>query len=514
MNEQYDGWIKASHRSVAVCNDCHVPHDFVGKYSTKAKNGFWHSFYFTTRTFHEPIRATPSSRKVTEASCRNCHEATVAGDGHARARRARTRSPASAVTARSDTWSCRRHPSARNRGEAWLTRRSEPAAAPPPPSWRSAFSPPSPRRRSSRLLVNIFERKQEAKNPFFRVVELTDETDDPAVWGKNFPLQYDGYLRTVGPGAHALRRQRGAAAHADRGRPALRRRAGAPRRGPAPQDDVGRLRLRRSTSAKKRGHAYMLDDQTLHRARQRVQAARHLPPLPRLGLRPLQESSAAATSSTGFETMNQMPYAEARKLRRRTPVACIDCHDPETMALRVTRPGFLEGIRRSRRARASQDYDVNTMATRQEMRTLRLRPVPRRVLLQGRRRSGSPIPWAQGPEGRADRSPTTTRSGFKDWTHAETGAPALKAQHPEFEMWNQGIHARSGVACADCHMPYTRVGALEDQRPPRAQPAAQHQQRLPDLPPVARGGAAGARRDDPGPHRASCATAPWTRSWP
>jgi len=48
---------------------------------------------------------------------------------------------------------------------------------------------------------------------------------------------------------------------------------------------------------------------------------------------------------------------------------------------------------------------------------------------------------------------------FTDWTHAITGAPTLKAQHPEFEMWNQGIHARSGVACADCHMPYTRVGA-------------------------------------------------------
>jgi nitrite reductase (cytochrome c-552) len=49
--------------------------------------------------------------------------------------------------------------------------------------------------------------------------------------------------------------------------------------------------------------------------------------------------------------------------------------------------------------------------------------------------------------------------GFKDWEHAESGAPVLKAQHPEFEMWNQGIHARSGVACADCHMPYVRVGA-------------------------------------------------------
>jgi nitrite reductase (cytochrome c-552) len=51
--------------------------------------------------------------------------------------------------------------------------------------------------------------------------------------------------------------------------------------------------------------------------------------------------------------------------------------------------------------------------------------------------------------------------GHKDWVHAETGAPVLKAQHPEFEMWSQGIHARNGVACADCHMPYTRVGALK-----------------------------------------------------
>src|SRR3954465_10712509 len=47
------------------------------------------------------------------------------------------------------------------------------------------------------LVVSIFERKQEAKNPFFRVVELTNETDDPAIWGKNFPQQYDGYRRTV-----------------------------------------------------------------------------------------------------------------------------------------------------------------------------------------------------------------------------------------------------------------------------------------------------------------------------
>jgi nitrite reductase (cytochrome c-552) len=51
--------------------------------------------------------------------------------------------------------------------------------------------------------------------------------------------------------------------------------------------------------------------------------------------------------------------------------------------------------------------------------------------------------------------------GFKDWQHKETGAPMLKAQHPEFEMWSQGTHAQAGVSCADCHMPYQRVGALK-----------------------------------------------------
>lgn len=73
MNEQYSGWIKSSHRSVAVCNDCHTPHTFAGKYATKMRNGFWHSFYFTSGTFPEPIQITPPSRAIAEATCRDCH---------------------------------------------------------------------------------------------------------------------------------------------------------------------------------------------------------------------------------------------------------------------------------------------------------------------------------------------------------------------------------------------------------------------------------------------------------
>lgn len=54
-----------------------------------------------------------------------------------------------------------------------------------------------------------------------------------------------------------------------------------------------------------------------------------------------------------------------------------------------------------------------------------------------------------------------TENRHTDFEHAETGAPLLKAQRPEFEMWSQGLHARSGVACAACHMPYQRVGAVK-----------------------------------------------------
>ena len=81
MNEQYDGWIKSSHRSVAVCNDCHVPHSLIAKYATKARNGFWHSYYFSTGTFPEPIRALPGSRVIAETNCRRCHEPVVQAMG-------------------------------------------------------------------------------------------------------------------------------------------------------------------------------------------------------------------------------------------------------------------------------------------------------------------------------------------------------------------------------------------------------------------------------------------------
>lgn len=77
MREHYDGWQKASHHTVATCNDCHVPQGLVRKYITKAENGFWHSKGFTLQDFHEPIRIRPSNRAVVNENCLKCHAAVV-----------------------------------------------------------------------------------------------------------------------------------------------------------------------------------------------------------------------------------------------------------------------------------------------------------------------------------------------------------------------------------------------------------------------------------------------------
>jgi nitrite reductase (cytochrome c-552) len=306
------------------------------------------------------------------------------------------------------------------------------------------------------LLVNIFERKEEGRTPFYRVVDLTDDTEDPAVWGKNFPLQYDLYRRTVDQvrtrygGSEAVPRTPSAA---------------------DPRSVVAQSRLEEDPRLRtlwagyafardfreERGHAYMLDDQT-YTERQIVTKqpgtcmhchASIYVPYRRLGGGDLMR---------GFEKMNSMPYAEARKLVTH-PVACIDCHDPKTMQLRVTRPGFIEGIAALRASQGTAGYDVNTMATRQEMRAFVCGQCHVEYYFRGADKR-LVYPWANGLRIENIQA-YYDAAGFKDWTHAESGAPVLKAQHPEFEMWNQGIHARSGVACADCHMPYRREGALK-----------------------------------------------------
>jgi nitrite reductase (cytochrome c-552) len=322
------------------------------------------------------------------------------------------------------------------------------------------------------LLTNIFERKQEARNPFYRVVELNDDTDNPAIWGKNFPLQFDGYQRTV----DQVRTRYGGSEAVPR----------TPTESD-PRSIVAQSRLEEDPRLKvvwagyafakdfreERGHAYMLDDQTFTERQQVTQQpgtcmnchASVYTAYKRLG---------GGDIFKGFEALNRMPYFEARKLVSH-PVACIDCHDSQTLALRVTRPAFVEGLQalassdqpvphlasleRWRQQGRKGTYDVNQLATRQEMRTFVCGQCHVEYYFKGPEKRLT-YPWAKGL--RVENIVAYyDEVKHKDWSHADTGADALKAQHPEFEMFNQGIHARSGVACADCHMPYQREGAMK-----------------------------------------------------
>ena len=306
------------------------------------------------------------------------------------------------------------------------------------------------------LLIKIFQRQEEAKQVFFKVAEVNDQTDDPAIWGKNFPFQYDAYRQTVDQ---------------------VRTRYGGSEAVPHtptnadPRSVVAQSKLEADPRLKTiwagyafardfredRGHAYMLDDQTYTERQIAVKQ-------PGTCLQchgsvyTVMNELGHGDVRQGFEKLNSLPYADARKLVKH-PVACIDCHAPDTMQLRITRPAFMEGIQEAKVREGIKNYDVNTMATRQEMRSFVCAQCHVEYYFKGPEKRLT-FPWSKGLK--ADEILAYYKDvAFKDWSHAETGTPLLKAQHPEFEMWSQGIHARSGVACADCHMPYKREGAMK-----------------------------------------------------
>ncbi len=325
------------------------------------------------------------------------------------------------------------------------------------------------------LYQNITQRKIEARQTVFRVTDLAENTLDPAEWGKNYPRQYDGYKRTVD-----IERTRFGGSEAVQ-----------------KLDTDPRLRSIFDGYAfsidyrEERGHAYMLSDQReTERVIKKKQPgaclqchASNLMAYRGKGIEKgapgtieeaLFSPNGKAQLFAGFEAVCAMDYNDATQLVAH-PVSCIDCHDPQTMALRVTRPGFLRGIQalatsddpvphlpsieRWRKGDRRRDYDPNIDGTRQEMRSMACGQCHVEYYFKGEGKVVT-YPWQNGLKAEQIER-YYDQQQFKDWTHAQSKAPVLKAQHPEFEMWSQGIHARSGVACADCHMPYQREGAVK-----------------------------------------------------
>jgi nitrite reductase (cytochrome c-552) len=134
------------------------------------------------------------------------------------------------------------------------------------------------------------------------------------------------------------------------------------------------------------------------------------------------------------------------------PIGCADCHDAETMNLRISRPALIEAFER-------QGKDI-TMATHQEMRSLVCAQCHVEYYFNKEKVEGVPyltFPWDNGFSVE-DMEKYYDDMGFSDWTHALSRAPLIKAQHPDYEVYSTGIHASRGVSCADCHMPYMNEG--------------------------------------------------------
>lgn len=134
------------------------------------------------------------------------------------------------------------------------------------------------------------------------------------------------------------------------------------------------------------------------------------------------------------------------------PIGCLDCHDPKTMALRISRPALKEAF-----ARRGRDI---TKASHQEMRSLVCAQCHVSYYFKDKQTNHLVFPWDEGFKA-DDFDRYYEKNGFVEWVHPVSGTLMTKMRHPDYEVWLQGTHAFRGVSCADCHMPYTSEGGVK-----------------------------------------------------
>ncbi|MBS4057402.1 MAG: ammonia-forming cytochrome c nitrite reductase [Bacteroidales bacterium] len=289
------------------------------------------------------------------------------------------------------------------------------------------------------LVSSIAERRSEAMFAYKPKVKLNAFEPRNEVWGKNYPWQYESYLKTKETDFNT------------------------PYGGSAMRDVLAEspelvVMWAGYAFSKEynqgRGHAHAIDDITNN-------LRTGGPKAPDQGL---PSTCWTCKSPDVPRMMNQMGIKEfygttwaALGDQHANSIGCADCHNPETMDLTITRPALIEAL-------ALMGKDVSK-ATHQEMRSLVCAQCHVEYYFDKKRpdAEGSnylTFPWTNGftPE---EMLKYYDDLGFKDWTHALSKTPMLKAQHPDYEVYTTGIHAERGVTCADCHMPYVSEGGLK-----------------------------------------------------
>ncbi len=283
------------------------------------------------------------------------------------------------------------------------------------------------------LAVSIMERRWEAQRPALVVKPIAQWEPNSAAWGQNYPVEYESYLRT-----------RITDTETKYG-------------GSYPRDYLAAdpyaviLFAGYGFSAdyrQGRGHYYAIQDVT---GTKRIK-------------RPFNAATCWTCKSTDVpRLMNQMGIKEfyAANFHDLTkevthPIGCQDCHDPNTLRLRITRPALKEAF-------AAMGRDINT-ATHQEMRSLVCAQCHVEYYLRTDEKAGLKnylvFPWRKGTT-LEDILAYYDELDFSDYVHPVSGTPIIKAQHPDYELYLTGIHSFRNVSCADCHMPYHTEGGVK-----------------------------------------------------
>ena len=276
------------------------------------------------------------------------------------------------------------------------------------------------------LAVSIMERRWEAQRPALVLKPIAQWEPNNAVWGQNYPREYESYLRTRETGTRT-------------------KFGGGPPRDYLDNDPLQVILFAGYPFSKEykqaRGHYYSVTDVT---STKRVTAA--------------NMATCWTCKSTdvpklmdkfGVDGFYKHHFADFKDTITH-PIGCQDCHDPATMNLRITRPALKEAF-------TAQGKRIED-ATHQEMRSLVCAQC--HVEYYFKDKYYLAFPWAKGLN--VDNIIAYyDEINFTDYTHAVSKTPMLKAQHPDFEIYSQGIHAYRGVACADCHMPYRSEGGAK-----------------------------------------------------
>jgi len=281
------------------------------------------------------------------------------------------------------------------------------------------------------LLSSVATRKAEGRFAYATRAEIAKDEARNDVWGKSYPLEYESWLQTRDTSFRSK--------HAGNAEIDLLERD--PRMVVLWAGYAFAKEYKQS-----RGHAYAVED---IRSILRTGAPNDTdkgpqpgtcwtcksPDVPRL----MAQMGPAAFyhkkwSELGSEVVNS--------------IGCLDCHDPKTMALRISRPALAEAFQR-------QGKDI-AQATHNEMRSLVCAQCHVEYFFKGPEKYLT-FPWDSGMT--VEKMEAFYDSAkFTDWTHALSKAPMLKAQHPDFEVFKMGIHGQRGLSCADCHMPYRTQG--------------------------------------------------------